>query len=305
MQQKTLKENSILTDKLEYIYIDRARIDLRDSSVCVIRQGESVPLPVASIACLLLGPGTTITHRAIEAISDSSCIVVWSGDHSRTYYATGMEENRSSQNILKQAKYWADPDLHMAVVHAMYAKRFPDMDMRAMTLEQLRGAEGIRMQRVYREYADRYDVGWAGRRYDRDNWDEQDTIQQYLSISNKLLYNVCHAAVVNLGFSPAIGFIHTGLMRSFVYDIADLYKTEIAIPAAFECTKKCIDAAWLREDVRKRMQDRRLLKQIEKDCKKLFSASVEDDTAAQELWDGEQNKMAGLNYASSIKEVTQ
>ncbi len=306
MKQTTLKENAILTDRLEYIYIECARIDVRNSSVCIIRKTEIVPLPIASIVCLILGPGTTITHRAIEAISDSGCLVVWGGEHARAYYATGMQPERSSKNLLTQAKYWADPKLHMAVVQMMYKERFPDMDMRAMSLEQLRGAEGIRMQRLYHEYAETYHIEWSGRRYDRDNWDEQDQIQQYLSIGNKLLYNVCHAAIITLGFSPVIGFIHTGTMRSFVYDIADLYKADITIPVAFECCSKCVDQAGLREMIRARMQDQRLLKRIEKDCKNLF-ATDSDDIGELQLWDGAENRAAGLNYANatSTKEVTQ
>lgn len=302
MKQATLKENAILTDRLEYIYVDCARIDVRDSSVCIIRKAEITPIPIASIACLLLGPGTTITHRAIEAISDSGCLVVWAGDHVRAYYATGMQSERSSKNILTQAKYWADPAMHMAVVQAMYRERFPDMDMRAMSLEQLRGAEGIRMQRIYHEYAEKYHVEWSGRRYDRDDWETQDQIQRFLSIGNKLLYNVCHAAIVTLGFSSEIGFIHTGTMRSFVYDIADLYKTEITIPIAFECCAKYVDEPGLREKIRERMQEKRLLKLVEHDLKNLFSTD-NTDTGILQLWDGEQNRTAGLNYASSREEA--
>ena len=50
----------------------------------------------------------------------------------------------------------------------------------------------------------------------------------------KLLGASALAAIVAAGYSPAIGFIHTGRSLSFVYDIADLYKTETAIPVAFE-----------------------------------------------------------------------
>lgn len=304
MKQETLKENAILTDSLEYIYVDCARIDVRDSSVCIIRKNEIIPTPIASIACLLLGPGTTITHRAIEAISDSGCLIVWGGEHARAYYATGIQSERSSKNLLTQAKYWADPVLHMSVVRTMYNERFPDMDMRATSLEQLRGAEGIRMQRLYHEYAEKYHVEWNGRRYDRDSWDEQDQIQKYLSIGNKLLYNVCHAAIVTLGFSPAIGFIHTGTMRSFVYDIADLYKTEVTIPVAFECCAKYVDESGLRETVRERMQEKHLLKLIEKDLKRLFSTDSTEGGTLQ-LWDGATNRAAGLNYASVREEAPQ
>jgi CRISPR-associated protein Cas1 len=36
-----------------------------------------------------------------------------------------------------------------------------------------------------------------------------------------------------MGFSPALGFIHSGKQLSFIYDLADLYKMELAVPVAF------------------------------------------------------------------------
>ena len=35
------------------------------------------------------------------------------------------------------------------------------------------------------------------------------------------------------GFSPGLGFIHTGKQLAFAYDIADLYKVDVAVPIAF------------------------------------------------------------------------
>ena len=57
-----------------------------------------------------------------------------------------------------------------------------------------------------------------------------------LSAANSCLYGVCHAAILSIGYSPALGFIHTGKQLSFVYDIADLYKVELTIPLAFRTT---------------------------------------------------------------------
>lgn len=35
------------------------------------------------------------------------------------------------------------------------------------------------------------------------------------------------------GYAPAIGFLHTGKPRSFVYDVADLWKLDTVVPEAF------------------------------------------------------------------------
>ncbi|WP_416445192.1 hypothetical protein AB3K78_00460 [Leucobacter sp. HNU] len=59
-------------------------------------------------------------------------------------------------------------------------------------------------------------------------------MNQALSAANTSLYGVVHSVIVALGCSPALGFVHTGHARSFVYDIADLYKAELTIPLAFD-----------------------------------------------------------------------
>jgi CRISPR-associated protein Cas1 len=53
------------------------------------------------------------------------------------------------------------------------------------------------------------------------------------SAAHACLYGVVHSVIVALGCSPGLGFIHTGHERSFVYDVADLYKAEVTIPIAF------------------------------------------------------------------------
>jgi len=63
-------------------------------------------------------------------------------------------------------------------------------------------------------------------------------VNRALSVANACLYGICHAAIVSAGFSPALGFIHTGKMLSFVYDVADLYKAEVTIPAAFRAASE-------------------------------------------------------------------
>jgi CRISPR-associated protein Cas1 len=77
------------------------------------------------------------------------------------------------------------------------------------------------MRDAYAEAADIYGVRWTGRRYDRSNWAQADPINRALSAANACMYGVCHAAIVAGGYSPALGFIHTGKQLSFVYDVGD------------------------------------------------------------------------------------
>ncbi|MCC6680465.1 MAG: CRISPR-associated endonuclease Cas1 [Phycisphaeraceae bacterium] len=70
---------------------------------------------------------------------------------------------------------------------------------------------------------------WQGRTYNRKEWFAGDPVNRALSAANTCLYGLVHAAIISAGYSPAIGFIHTGKQLSFVYDIADLYKAELTI----------------------------------------------------------------------------
>ena len=55
-----------------------------------------------------------------------------------------------------------------------------------------------------------------------------------ISAANACLYGVTEAAILVAGYSPAVGFLHTGRPLSFVYDVADVYKFEVSVPVAFE-----------------------------------------------------------------------
>ena len=95
---------------------------------------------------------------------------------------------------------------------------------------------------MYANAAKQFGVSWQGRNYERKKWSHADPINRALSAANSCLYGLCHAAIISGGYSPALGFIHTGKQLSFVYDIADLYKADISIPIAFrEVSDGCQD----------------------------------------------------------------
>ena len=182
----------------------------------------------------MLGPGTSITHAAIRTLAANGCLVFWTGEEGVRLYAQGMGETRTSHNLLRQAWLWADRERRLGVVRRLYQMRFSEPLEDSLTLRQIRGKEGIRVRACYAEASRASGVAWSGRSYRRDEWARADPVNRALSAANSCLYAVCHAAIVSAGYSPALGFIHTGKMLSFVYDIADLYKTEVTIPVAFK-----------------------------------------------------------------------
>lgn len=235
---KNLQELPKLRDSVSYLYIEHAIIEQNDTAIVAIKKDGRVPIPIAAMTCLLIGPGVSITHAAIRAICENGCMAIWCGEKMGRFYASGIGETRSAKNLLIQAKACMDDTMHLEVAKRMYAFRFPKMDVSNKTLQQLRGMEGIRIRKAYELASKITGIQWKKRSYKQDDWDASDPINQALSEGNALLYGICHAAIISLGYSAGLGFIHTGKQLSFVYDIADLYKAETTIPAAFEVVKK-------------------------------------------------------------------
>jgi len=269
-----------IRDRLSYLYLEHGRLDRDEKSVAFWTEEGKAAIPVASLSLLMLGPGTRVTHGAIMALADNSCSVLWCGEEGVRFYCWGTGGTRSSAGLLHQARVWADMDSRLAVVKLMYEMRFqgeplPD----GLTLEQLRGREGLRVRNAYAEWSRSTGVEWSGRYYDRGDWGHASPVNKALSCANSCLYGVCHAAIVATGYSPALGFIHTGKQLSFVYDIADLYKMDITVPVAFECAADGEKDLERRVRIRCRdlFRDRRLLESVVPDIRNALMQKPEDD----------------------------
>ena len=297
---QNLQELPKLEDSISYIYIEHAIIERHDSAIIAIQDAGKTPIPIAAMTCLLLGPGTKITHAAIRALCDNGCMAIWCG------------ETRSAKNLLRQAHMCMDADKHLNVAVRMYQIRFPHTKTDGMTLQQLRGMEGIRVRKAY-ELASRITgVKWQKRTYKSGDWQAADAINRALSEANAMLYGLCHAAIVSLGYSPGLGFVHTGKQLSFVYDIADLYKVETTIPAAFAAVKaapKPTDdlSKAVRLQCRTYFASTKLLSRIPRDIAWLLKDSeVERRDNAQtagDLWDNRKSSVGGgVNYGFEVSE---
>lgn len=305
-----------IRDSWSYLYVEHRKIDQEDKAIALHDVHGKVSVPCASLVALLLGPGTSITHAAIKSLADNGCLVLWTGEQGVRFYAQGMGETRSSRNLLHQARLCSDPALRLRVVRRLYEMRFPEPLDPALTLQQIRGREGIRVREAYARASRQSGVLWTGRSYKRDNWMAADPVNRALSAANSCLYGVCHAAIVSAGFSPALGFIHTGKMLSFVYDIADLYKADITIPLAFEAVAEGTDK--LESRVRIKCRDKfhadRLLQRVVPDIDKALSIAApvpegEPDFDAEMalpggLWDPENGEaQGGVNWAEGEEEI--
>ena len=273
---RNLHELPRLRDSLSYLYIEHAIIQKRHEGIEYIQEGIGrVPIPVAALSLLMLGPGTRITHAAVRILADNGCSILWVGEGSTRFYAAGIGETRHAHRLLHQAALVSDPAQRLKVVHRMYERRFGERLDPSWSIERLRGLEGNRVRTAYYEASRKFGVPWSGRRYQRDKWNATDPLNRALSAAHALLNGICHAAIVSGGYSPALGFIHTGKQLSFVYDIADLYKTEITIPASFEVVAKSNQQVEkrVRALCRERFRAHRLLQRILPDIDALLDLS--------------------------------
>ncbi|WP_329065604.1 type I-E CRISPR-associated endonuclease Cas1e [Amycolatopsis sp. NBC_01480] len=298
------KELVRAADRISFVYLDRCVINRDSNAITATDERGTVHIPAAAVGVLLLGPGTTITHQAIALMSDSGSTVVWVGERGVRYYAHGASLARTSRLVQAQAEAVSNSRSRLRIARTMYEMRFPDEDVSELTMQQLRGREGTRVRRIYREHAERTGVEWTGRSYDRADWDTSDPINQALSAANAALYGVVHSVIVALGCSPALGFVHTGHHRSFVYDIADLYKAVITIPAAFDIAAgSSLDVAGeTRRQMRDALHGGKLLQRCAHDIQLLLLGEDSDDTntfeyfeidAIASLWDERQEPVSG------------
>lgn len=254
-----LQELPQIGDRMSFIYFERCKISREDSAITVMDEEGIVHVPAAAISVLLLGPGCSVTHRAMELIGDAGVTVIWVGEQGVRYYASGRPLTHSASLLMRQAKMVSSQRLHILVVRKMYQLRFPNEDVSGLTLQQLRGREGSRIRKVYQDASKKWDVKWIGREYRPEDFASGDPVNQALSAGHACLYGLAHAVIAALGCSPGLGFVHVGHENSFVYDIADLYKAETTIPIAFEIAAQCKEDEEMKEDlpgiVRRRVRD--------------------------------------------------
>jgi len=223
-----------LKERASIVFVERSRIDVIDGAfVAVDAEGERTHIPVGGIACIMLEPGARISHAAISLAGRAGTLIVWVGEAGVRLYSAGQPGGARSDRLLWQAQIALDPAARLRVVRKMYAMRFGEEAPSRRSVDQLRGIEGARVRRTYEILADQHGVRWSRRRYDPKNWDASDVPNRCLSAATACLHGLSEAAVLAAGYAPAIGFLHTGKPLSFVYDIADLYKTTTVVPEAF------------------------------------------------------------------------
>ena len=228
-----------MKERISLIFIQYGEIDVLDGAFVVIdKDGVRTHIPIGSIACIMLEPGTRVSHRAAALAARVGTLLVWVGEAGVRLYAAGQPGGARSDRLLYQAKLALDDQARLKVVRKMYELRFGEAPPERRSVEQLRGIEGARVKKTYANLAQRHGVTWKGRRYDASDWDSSDLPNLCLSAATACLYGITEAAILAAGYAPAVGFIHTGKPQSFVYDMADIVKFDTVVPVAFKIAAK-------------------------------------------------------------------
>lgn len=293
----TSRQLNRVDDRITFIYLERGTLSRDANAITATSETGTVHIPAAGVNCLLLGPGTRVTHHAMMLLAQSGASAVWVGENGVRYYAHGVPLAQSTRLLEAQAAAVSHRDRRLAVARSMYAMRFPDEVPDSLTMQQLRGREGARVRDTYRRASERTGVRWVRRDYDPESFENGDAINQALSAAHSCLYGLVHAVIVSLGCSPGLGFVHTGHARSFVYDIADLYKADVTIPVAFEsvATQPEDISADTRRRARDALREHRVLERCVRDIKSLLvpGESPDFDVDVTYLWDERQGAIAG------------
>jgi CRISPR-associated protein Cas1 len=228
-----------IKDRNSMIFVEYGQIDVLDGAFVVIdKNGVRMHIPVGSVTCIMLEPGTRVSHAAIRLAAQVGTLLIWVGEAGVRLYASGQPGGARSDKLLYQAQLALDENLRLKVVRRMFELRFGEPAPVKRSVDQLRGIEGARVRKTYELLAKQYGVKWHGRRYDPKDWGKGDVINQCLSAATSCLYGVTEAAVLAAGYAPAIGFIHSGKPLSFVYDMADILKFDTVVPVAFQIASK-------------------------------------------------------------------
>lgn len=244
-----------IKDRSAIVFLERGEVEVIDGAfVLVDKNGIRVQIPVGGLGCLMLEPGTRISHAAVMLAARVGCLLVWVGEAGVRLYAAGQPGGARADRLLYQARAALDESARLRVVRAMYKMRFGDEPPARRSVDQLRGIEGVRVRTMYKQLAVLHGVTWSNRRYDHNDWQRADIPNRCLSAATSCLYGLCEAAILAAGYAPAIGFLHRGKPLSFVYDIADIFKFETVVPAAFKIAARAEHNGGARDPVERQVR---------------------------------------------------
>lgn len=189
-------------------------------------------IPFQMVSCVMLQPGTTVSHDALRILARHGTTVVCVGQDGVRFYASLPAGPAASARARRQMMAWSDADKRISVVRKMYALRLGEF-LPATDINALRGIEGARMKVIYQRLAEKHGLRWQGRRYDRNDPESADVANQAINHASSAVEGAALAAVAATGTLAELGFIHEDSSNAFALDISDLFRDTVLLPVAF------------------------------------------------------------------------
>lgn len=300
-----IQELPRIDDRMTFVFIEHCSINVDGGSIKVMTEAGYRTIPSAAITSLILGPGSSITHTAVKLLAQSGTSLVWMGSDQTRFYAFGRSLSTSAKLVIAQAEIVSHPIKRLQCARQMYAIRFPDDDFNLGTMQAMMRKEGTRMKRVYRDNANRVGINWDRRKYRPGDFDDSDVVNQCLTAGTQIIYAVETGIVNALNVCPSLGVIHNGKSNAFIYDMADLFKTDMVIPVAFDLAKDAVydemDSSTIEAEMRKRIREKmrvgRILQKSIAYIMQFFAPGTEIDENnilwfddVTKIWAGESNE---------------
>lgn len=231
-------------DRHGLIWLERGELCVIDGCLHFMAGKNSLTphilqVPHQAVSMILLGPGSSVTHDALRLLARHGTLMAAVGqDGVRTYTAPPLLPDRSDV-ARRQAELWGAPRRRISVARQMYALRLGEI-LPHRDLDTLRGIEGARVKNIYRLMAEKYEIAWEGRHYDRNNPTAADIPNQAINHAATAVQGAAAIAVQSLAAIPQLGFIHEDSGQAFVLDIADLFRDTITLQIAFSAAQKAL-----------------------------------------------------------------
>lgn len=233
------------SDRHGSMWLGRGNLYVEDGTLRFLTAGDNdlpagnYAIPFQMVSCLLLQPGTTVSHDALRLLHRHGATVVFVGQDGVRFYASLPSGPDSSRLARRQVETWTDKDRRIHVVRRMYAWRLGEV-LPAKDLDALRGIEGARMKETYRVLANDFGIKWKGRRYDRSRPEAADVPNQAINHAASALEGAALTAVAATGTIPQLGFIHEDSGQAFALDISDLFRDTVLLPVAFGAARRVL-----------------------------------------------------------------
>jgi CRISPR-associated protein Cas1 len=79
-----------IKDRLSILFVEYGQIDVLDGAFVVVDvKGVRTHLPVGGVACLMLEPGTRVSHAACALAARVGTLIVWIGEAGVRLYSAG------------------------------------------------------------------------------------------------------------------------------------------------------------------------------------------------------------------------